>query len=111
MRSRSPCRFRCRWRTISRVGSTKRLLPERKPTRKSLRCAISSEVASNLAEVKRLRQAVLDYQSTLMPMAESNLNLAQESYAQGQLTITEVVQTARQQSELDLAYLNTLNLY
>jgi cobalt-zinc-cadmium efflux system outer membrane protein len=77
----------------------------------ALRHSIGSEVASNLAEVKRLQQAVLDYQGTLIPMSERNLDLVQQSYGQGQLTITEVVQAARQQSDLTVSYLNTLNLY
>jgi cobalt-zinc-cadmium efflux system outer membrane protein len=77
----------------------------------ALRHSIVGEVAISFAEVKRLRQSVLDYQDTLAPMTELGLNLAQQSYAQGQITITEVVQAARQQSELSVAYLNTLNLY
>jgi cobalt-zinc-cadmium efflux system outer membrane protein len=77
----------------------------------ALRHSIGSEVASNLAEVKRLQQAMLDYQRTLIPMSERNLDLVQQSYGQGQLTITEVVQAARQQSDLNVSYLNTLNLY
>lgn len=77
----------------------------------ALRHSIVGEVAISLAEVKRLRQSVLDYQEMLAPMTELGLNLAQQSYAQGQITITEVVQAARQQSELSVSYLNTLNLY
>jgi outer membrane protein TolC len=77
----------------------------------ALRHSIGSEVASNLAEVKRLQLAILDYQRTLIPMSERNLDMVQQSYGQGQLTITEVVQAARQQSDLNVSYLNTLNLY
>jgi cobalt-zinc-cadmium efflux system outer membrane protein len=77
----------------------------------ALRHSIDNEVASNLAEVKRLQQSTLDYQRTLIPMSERNLTLVQQSYGQGQLTITEVVQAARQQSDLNVSYLNTLNLY
>jgi cobalt-zinc-cadmium efflux system outer membrane protein len=77
----------------------------------ALRHSIVGEVAIGLAEVGRLRQSVLDYQGTLMPMAELGLNLAQQSYAQGQITITEVAQAARQQSDLSASYLSTLNLY
>jgi cobalt-zinc-cadmium efflux system outer membrane protein len=77
----------------------------------ALRHSIDSEVASNLAEVKRLQEAILDYQRTLIPMSERNLDLVQQSYGQGQLTITEVVQAARQQSDLNVSYLSTLNLY
>ena len=77
----------------------------------ALRHSIGNEVASDLAEVKRLQDATLDYQRTLIPMTERSLSLVQRSYSQGQLTITEVVQAARQQSDLNVAYLNTLNLY
>jgi outer membrane protein TolC len=54
---------------------------------------------------------MLDYQDMLIPMSERNLALVQQSYGQGQLTITEVVQAARAQSDLAVSYLNTLNLY
>ena len=77
----------------------------------ALRHAITGEIASDLAEVKRLQQSVVDYQDTLMPMAEMNLNMAQQSYAQGQLAIADVVQAARGQSELAVSYLNAQNLY
>jgi outer membrane protein TolC len=77
----------------------------------ALRHSIENEVASNLAEVKRLQQSTLDYRRTLIPMSERNLTMVQQSYGQGQLTITEVVQAARQQSDLNVSYLNTLNLY
>lgn len=77
----------------------------------ALRHSIDNEVASNLAEVKRLQQSTLDYKQTLIPMSERNLTLVQQSYGQGQLTITEVVQAARQQGDLNVSYLSTLNLY
>jgi cobalt-zinc-cadmium efflux system outer membrane protein len=77
----------------------------------ALRHSITGEVAISLAEVARLRQSVLEYQDSLVPMTEVGLSLAQQSYAQGQITITEVVQAARQVSELSVSYLNTLNLY
>jgi outer membrane protein, heavy metal efflux system len=77
----------------------------------ALRHSIVGEVAIDFAEVGRLRRSVLDYQDTLMLMAELGLNLAQQSYAQGQITMTEVAQAARQQSDLSASYLNTLSLY
>jgi hypothetical protein len=36
---------------------------------------------------------------------------AQQGYGRGQVAIADVVQAARQQGELNIAYLNTLNLY
>jgi outer membrane protein TolC len=77
----------------------------------ALRLAISNDVASAVAEIKRLQQVMLEYQRTMLPTSERNVGFAQQGYGRGQVAIADVVQAARQQGELNIAYLNTLNLY
>jgi cobalt-zinc-cadmium efflux system outer membrane protein len=77
----------------------------------ALRLSIGNEVASAIAEIKRLQQVMLEYQRTMLPTSERNVSLAQQGYGRGQVTISDVVQAARQQGEINIAYLNTLNLY
>jgi outer membrane protein, heavy metal efflux system len=77
----------------------------------ALRLSIGNEVASTVAEIKRLQQVMVEYQRTMLPTSERNVGFAQQGYGRGQVAIAEVVQAARQQSELNIAYLNTLNLY
>ena len=77
----------------------------------ALRLSISNEVASALSEVKRLQQVMLEYQRTMLPTGERNVSLAQQGYGRGQVTTSDVVQAARQQGEINIAYLSTLNLY
>ena len=77
----------------------------------ALRLSIGNEVAGAVAEIKRLQLVMLEYQRTMLPTSERNVGFAQQGYARGQVAIADVVQAARQQSELNIAYLNTLNLY
>jgi outer membrane protein, heavy metal efflux system len=77
----------------------------------ALRLSIGNEVASAVAEIKRLQQVMVEYQRTMLPTSERNVGFAQQGYSRGQVAIADVVQAARQQSELNVAYLNTLNLY
>jgi cobalt-zinc-cadmium efflux system outer membrane protein len=77
----------------------------------ALRLSIGNDVASAVADIKRLQQVMLEYQRTILPTSERNVGFAQQGYGRGQVGIADVVQAARQQSELNIAYLNTLNLY
>jgi cobalt-zinc-cadmium efflux system outer membrane protein len=77
----------------------------------ALRLSIGNEVASAVAEMKRLQQVMVEYQRTMLPTSERNVGVAQQGYSRGQVAIADVVQAARQQSEITVAYLNTLNLY
>jgi cobalt-zinc-cadmium efflux system outer membrane protein len=77
----------------------------------ALRLSIANEVASTVAEIRRLQQVMLEYQRTMLPTSERNVGFAQQGYGRGLVAIADVVQAGRQQSELNIAYLNTLNLY
>jgi cobalt-zinc-cadmium efflux system outer membrane protein len=77
----------------------------------ALELAIKNEVATGFAEVTRLRQATADYQRDILPVSERNVRLAQQGYRRGLVSIVEVVQAERQQGDLNIAYLNTLDQY
>jgi outer membrane protein TolC len=68
-------------------------------------------VASTYAEAERLQQAVSAYQRNMLALSARNVRLAQQGYNQGLIAIVDVVQAQRQQGELNIAYLNTLDQY
>jgi cobalt-zinc-cadmium efflux system outer membrane protein len=76
----------------------------------ALKFSIGNEVASAYAEVERLQQVISEYQN-MLPLSERNAHLAQQGYDQGLVSIVEVVQAQRQQGDLNVTYLNTLDQY
>lgn len=77
----------------------------------ALRLTIDAEVASAYAEVSRLQEPLRQYRDTLLPLSDRNVRLVQGGYAHGLVSILEVTQTLRQQGDLDVAYLDTLDHY
>ena len=77
----------------------------------ALKLSINNEVASAYAEAERLQQAISAYQGSMLALSARNVRLAQQGYNQGLISIVEVVQAQRQQGELNMAYLNTLDQY
>lgn len=77
----------------------------------ALRQDILAEVASAHGEVMRLQASLSQYGERQFPLSERNVRLAQHGYSQGLIPLSDVVQAQRQQSELNLAYLSTLDLY
>jgi outer membrane protein TolC len=58
-----------------------------------------------------LQQALSDYQRNNLELSERNVRLVQQGYSQGLVPISDVVLIQRQQGELNIAYLNALDLY
>ncbi len=77
----------------------------------ALKLSIGNEVATAYAEAERLRTAVQQYQQDILPVSDRNVRLAQQGYDQGLVSIVEVIQAQRQQSELNISYLNVLDQY
>ena len=77
----------------------------------ALKLSISNEVASAYAETERLQQALSEYQRNNLELSERNVRLVQQGYSQGLVPISDVVLIQRQQGELNIAYLNALDLY
>lgn len=77
----------------------------------ALRLTIASEIASAHTEAENLQQLVAQYREGLLPVSARNVQLAQQGYRRGQISIIEVVQAQRQLADLDVAYLNTLDQF
>ena len=77
----------------------------------ALKLSIGNEVATAYAEAERLRTVVQQYQQDILPVSDRNVRLAQQGYDQGLVSILEVIQAQRQQSELNISYLNVLDQY
>jgi Outer membrane protein len=76
----------------------------------ALKLSIGNEVTSDYAETERLQQVLSEYQRSLAVSAR-NVLLVQQGYNQGLVPIGDVVLVQRQQGELNIAYLNTLDQY
>lgn len=77
----------------------------------ALKLSIGNEVASAYAETEHLQQALAEYQRNMLAVSTRNVRLAQQGYNQGLIPIGDVVLVQRQQGELNIAYLNTLDQY
>lgn len=77
----------------------------------ALKLSIGNEVATAYAEAERLRTAAQQYQQDILPVSDRNVRLAQQGYDQGLVSILEVIQAQRQQSDMNISYLNVLDQY
>lgn len=77
----------------------------------ALQLSISNEVGSAYAEAERLQAALQQYEGGMLQLSDRNVRLAQQGYNLGQAPILSVVQAQRQQSDLYIAYQNTLGQY
>jgi cobalt-zinc-cadmium efflux system outer membrane protein len=73
--------------------------------------SIETEVASSYQQVILLQNILKQSQSTSLSLSMRNIHLAQNAYSAGQISLFEVVQAQRQQNDLQMAYLDTLNQY
>ena len=77
----------------------------------ALQLEIQNEVATAYGQLQRLSDVVGRYRDRLLPLSEKSVTLAQQGYNQGQVSIIEVVTTERQHSEVEIAYLDSLDQY
>ncbi len=77
----------------------------------ALKFSIGNEVASAYAETERLQLALSEYQRNMLTLSARSVRLAQQGYKQGLIPVGDVVLIQRQQGELNIAYLNTLDQY
>jgi len=77
----------------------------------ALRLAIGIEVAAIYQELGRLATTLTAQQQRMLPLSERNSVLARDAYAQGQISIIEVVQVERLRNELRANYLNIYGRY
>lgn len=77
----------------------------------ALRASILGEVAGAHAEANRLQAALAQFGEGSSAISGRNIRLAQQGYDMGLVPVFEVVQAQRQQSELDKAYVETLDQF
>jgi cobalt-zinc-cadmium efflux system outer membrane protein len=77
----------------------------------ALKLTIEAEVASNYGLLQSLQRVLQSSQSNSLTLTARNVKLAREAYNNGQISLMEVVQAQRQQNDLQIAYLNTLDQY
>ena len=77
----------------------------------ALKLSIGNEVASAYAETERLQLALSEYQRNMLTLSARSVRLAQQGYTQGLIPVGDVVLIQRQQGELNMSYLNTLDQY
>ncbi|MHB8744101.1 MAG: TolC family protein [Sulfuricaulis sp.] len=77
----------------------------------ALKLSIGNEVATAYAEAERLQTAVQQYQQDILAVSDRNVRLAQQGYDQGLVSIVEVIQAQRQQSDMNISYLDVLEQY
>ncbi len=77
----------------------------------AIKLSIGNEVASAYAETERLQQTLSEYQRNMLALSTRNVRLALQGYNQGLISISDMVLIQRQQGELNIAYLDTLDQY
>ena len=77
----------------------------------ALKLQIENEVTTAFSQLQRLSEVVARYRDRLLPLSEKSVALAQQGYNQGQVSIVEVVTVERQHSEVEIAYLDSLDQY
>lgn len=77
----------------------------------ALQRQVDAEVAAAQAELARRAAGLEQYAQGLLPLAARTVALAQQGYRQGLVTIFEVVQAQRQESELQAAQLESLDAF
>lgn len=72
---------------------------------------IENEVAGLRERVVRLLDAVDAYEKQGLPLSRKNTEVARDAYRKGQISIIEVVQAERQESEIGSSYVEALEQY
>ena len=84
---------------------------ERRARRDALQMEIESEIAAARAATAGPHAVITGYQKDVLPVAKSNATLAARGYAQGLVPLIDVAQAQRQLSDLQNAYLGSLDDY
>lgn len=77
----------------------------------ALRASIRGELAGAHAQATRLQAALARFGEGASPISARNIRLARQGYDMGLVPVFDVVQAQRQQSELDKAYVETLDQF
>jgi outer membrane protein, heavy metal efflux system len=77
----------------------------------ALRTRVENEVAGLYEQVNHLRDALVAYQTQILPLSRRNSELARSAYRNGQISISEVVQAERQERDLGSSSADALGQY
>lgn len=77
----------------------------------ALELTVVAEIEAAYRRLEEIRHVVEGYRTTLIPLTDRNVALAQDAYRGGLTSVTQVVQVQRQQSELRTGYLDVLGQY
>lgn len=78
---------------------------------KALNLAIDTEISSNYEQLNALHTSLTQTRRTSLPLGLNNVKMARDAYQNGQISLLNVLQIQRQQNDLQVAYLNTLEKY
>lgn len=77
----------------------------------ALNLVIETEVTSNYGQLNALNTSVVQTQGTSLRLGLENVKLAREAYQNGQVSFLNVLQVQRQQNDVQMAYLMTVEQY
>ncbi|AWN72401.1 TolC family protein [Legionella anisa] len=77
----------------------------------ALNLSIETEIASNYGQLKALKMSLRETQTVSLKLGVENIKLAQDSYENGQISLLNVLQVQKQQNDLQMTYLATLEKY
>lgn len=77
----------------------------------AMRLSIASEISIAWNEASSMQHQLGQYRESLFPVSARSVKLAQKGYAEGLATMAEVLQAQRQQTDLNSAYLDTLDQF
>ncbi|HGF1506941.1 TPA: TolC family protein, partial [Legionella pneumophila] len=78
---------------------------------RALDLSIETEITSNHGQLKALGMSLRETQSTSLKLGVENVKLARDSYENGQISLLNVLQVQKQQNDLQMTYLATLEKY
>jgi cobalt-zinc-cadmium efflux system outer membrane protein len=77
----------------------------------SMMLSIKNEIAQAHGQVMAFRVNLESFKANSINLSTRNLELAQKAYGAGQISILDLVQSQRQQNDIQTTYLNSLSQY
>ncbi len=94
-----------------RVAEAASLEAQSRSRKSALELTVTAEIESAYRRVEDIRGVVEGFRTKLIPLADSNVTVAQDAYRSGLTSVHQVIQVQRQQSELRTGYLDVLGQY
>lgn len=94
-----------------RIAEAASLEAQSRSRKSALELTVDAEIESAYRRVEEIRGVVEGFRTKLIPLADSNVTVAQDAYRSGLTSVHQVIQVQRQQSELRTGYLDVLGQY